>query len=62
MLTRPDVDYESLFGTQIVGRLGVFVWRIEDFLPVPIPAAEHGQFYEGDCYLVLDNHENEGLD
>lgn len=29
-------------------------------MPVPIPEIEHGQLYEGDCYIALDNHEDNG--
>lgn len=90
MLSRPDVDYEGLFGTQVTEKFGIvaalkssvvvamkarltfirtspapsstglFLWRIEDFMPVPIPEAEHGNLYEGDCYIALDNHEDPG--
>jgi hypothetical protein len=29
-------------------------------MPVPIPEVEHGNLYEGDCYIALDNHEDPG--
>jgi len=29
------------------------VWRIEKFLPVEVPKANYGQFYENDSYVVL---------
>lgn len=40
--------------------LGLFLWRIEDFLPVSIPEIEHGHLYEGDCYIALKNSEDAG--
>jgi gelsolin len=32
---------------------GLQVWRIEKFLPVEVPKANHGAFYENDSYIVL---------
>lgn len=32
---------------------GTEIWRIENFQPVPLPKSEHGKFYMGDCYIVL---------
>lgn len=32
---------------------GLQVWRIEKMDLVPVPAALYGQFFEGDCYIVL---------
>ncbi|XP_050098465.1 gelsolin-like isoform X1 [Anopheles aquasalis] len=37
---------------------GLEVWRIENFEPVPIPAKEHGKFYVGDSYIVLNTKES----
>lgn len=47
------------FMLQIVGLTssrGTEIWRIEDFQPVPIPKSEHGKFYSGDSYIVLQVH------
>ncbi|KAI1469438.1 actin depolymerizing protein [Daldinia caldariorum] len=32
---------------------GLYVWRIEDFQVVPWPKERHGDFHEGDSYIVL---------
>lgn len=32
---------------------GLQVWRIEKMDLVPVAAALHGQFYSGDCYVVM---------
>ena len=32
------------------------VWRIENFSPVKMLDAEHGKFYEGDCYIILQKN------
>ncbi|EAQ83607.1 hypothetical protein CHGG_10011 [Chaetomium globosum CBS 148.51] len=32
---------------------GLFVWRIENFAVVPVPPSSHGQFYDGDSYIIL---------
>lgn len=29
------------------------VWRVEDFKKVPVEASKHGQFYQGDSYVLL---------
>ncbi|XP_061381862.1 gelsolin-like [Danaus plexippus] len=34
-------------------KAGLEIWRIENFDPVAVPAAEHGKFYKGDSYIVL---------
>lgn len=35
---------------------GLFVWRIEEFEVVPLPKSKHGQFYDGDSYIVLHTY------
>jgi len=35
-------------------KLGLFIWRIEDFTPVPWESNKYGSFYTGDSYLVLN--------
>ncbi|KAI5075352.1 hypothetical protein GOP47_0009925 [Adiantum capillus-veneris] len=34
-------------------KVGMDIWRIEDFLPVPVPKSEYGKFYSGDSYIIL---------
>ncbi|XP_065856405.1 villin-3 [Euphorbia lathyris] len=34
-------------------KLGIEIWRIENFQPVLLPKSDHGKFYMGDCYIVL---------
>lgn len=37
---------------------GLQIWRIVSFEPQPINSKEHGKFYEGDSYIVLQTKEN----
>ncbi|KAL1206877.1 Villin-2 [Cardamine amara subsp. amara] len=39
---------------------GTEIWRIENFEPVPIPKSDHGKFYMGDTYIVLQTTQNKG--
>ena len=32
---------------------GLFIWRIEDFSPVPLPKDNYGKFHNADSYIVL---------
>ncbi|CAN0147689.1 unnamed protein product [Bubo scandiacus] len=32
---------------------GLQIWRIEDMEMVPVPTKSYGNFYEGDCYVLL---------
>lgn len=41
-------------------RVGTEIWRIENFQPVPLPKSEHGKFYMGDCYIVLQTTPGKG--
>lgn len=41
-------------------RIGTEIWRIEDFQPVPLPKSEHGKFYMGDSYIVLQTTPGKG--
>ncbi|MCO5582788.1 hypothetical protein L7F22_036687 [Adiantum nelumboides] len=34
-------------------KVGMDIWRIEDFQPVPVPKSEFGKFYTGDSYIIL---------
>lgn len=37
---------------------GVYVWRIEKFLVVPVPKNMIGKFFDGDSYIVLNSVKN----
>lgn len=39
---------------------GLEIWRIEDFQPVPLPKSDHGKFYSGDSYIVLQTTAGRG--
>ncbi|XP_058077482.1 villin-2 [Magnolia sinica] len=41
-------------------RPGTEIWRIENFQPVLLPKSEHGKFYMGDCYIVLQTSGGKG--
>ncbi|XP_031398722.1 villin-3 isoform X2 [Punica granatum] len=41
-------------------RVGTDIWRIENFQPVPLPKSEHGKFYSGDSYIVLQTTSGKG--
>ncbi|CAK7342596.1 unnamed protein product [Dovyalis caffra] len=41
-------------------RTGTEIWRIENFQPVPLPKSDHGKFYMGDSYIVLQTTPGKG--
>ena len=41
-------------------KLGLEVWRIEKLVPVAVPKKMHGQFYDGDSYIILKTHQPSG--
>ncbi|KAI7747483.1 hypothetical protein M8C21_025899 [Ambrosia artemisiifolia] len=41
-------------------RIGTEIWRIENFQPVPLPKSDHGRFYSGDSYIVLQTTSGKG--
>ncbi|RRT36606.1 hypothetical protein GW17_00000461 [Ensete ventricosum] len=34
-------------------KVGIEIWRIEDFQPVPLPKSDYGKFHSGDSYIIL---------
>ncbi|XP_034038381.1 scinderin like b [Thalassophryne amazonica] len=38
----------------------VKIWRVENGDKVPVDAVSYGQFYGGDCYLILYSYQQEG--
>ncbi|KAF9664747.1 hypothetical protein SADUNF_Sadunf16G0050200 [Salix dunnii] len=49
---RVIANYRSGVGTEI--------WRIENFQPFPLPKSDHGKFYMGDSYIVLQTTPGKG--
>ncbi|KAJ6795206.1 villin-2 [Iris pallida] len=41
-------------------RVGMEIWRIENFQPVPLPKTDYGKFYTGDSYIVLQTTAGKG--
>ncbi|XP_068494097.1 villin-3-like isoform X2 [Phaseolus vulgaris] len=41
-------------------RVGTEIWRIENFQPVPLPKSDHGKFYMGDSYIILQTTQGKG--
>ncbi len=37
---------------------GIKVWRIEALQIKPVPEAFYGNFYSGDCYIILHTHKS----
>ena len=49
---RGDKDFSDVIKAD---SSGLFIWRIEDFSPVPLPEAQYGLFHDADSYIVLLN-------
>lgn len=43
-------------------KVGLEIWRIEKFVPVPIPKSSYGAFFTGDSYIVMNTYHRPGLD
>lgn len=43
----------EIFDDELKHYVGLTVWEIEHFLPNLLEDCLHGNFYEGDCYIVL---------
>ncbi|XP_020107953.1 villin-2 [Ananas comosus] len=41
-------------------RVGLEIWRIENFQPVPLAKSDYGKFYSGDSYIVLQTTSGKG--
>ncbi|XP_031633073.1 gelsolin [Contarinia nasturtii] len=54
--TRPTVMHPAF---QNAGRAaGLEIWRVENFEPVAVPARDHGKFFTGDSYIILNTKED----
>ena len=45
--------FTAVGGVNLTFIRGTEIWRIENFQPVLVPKSEHGKFYMGDTYIVL---------
>uniref|UniRef100_A0A0K2U430 Gelsolin-like domain-containing protein n=1 Tax=Lepeophtheirus salmonis TaxID=72036 RepID=A0A0K2U430_LEPSM len=52
-LEKPPLDYSEFFDTDVGQFPGISIWEIENFYPKQIEEEAYGNFYEGDCYIVL---------
>ena len=34
-------------------KAGLQIWRVENFSHAVVPDSQHGNFFSGDCYLIL---------
>ncbi|KAL3632481.1 Villin-3 [Castilleja foliolosa] len=41
-------------------KVGTEIWRIENFIPVPLPKSDYGKFYSGDSYIILQTTTGKG--
>ncbi|KAF2587874.1 hypothetical protein F2Q70_00041055 [Brassica cretica] len=50
--------FTAVGGVNLTFIRGTEIWRIENFQPVLVPKSEHGKFYMGDTYIVLQTTQN----
>uniref|UniRef100_A0A1I8A8P4 Gelsolin-like domain-containing protein n=1 Tax=Steinernema glaseri TaxID=37863 RepID=A0A1I8A8P4_9BILA len=50
---RPGLDYSQFFDEDVGTHEGMWIWEIENFYPRIMDENFHGNFYEGDCYIIL---------
>ncbi|KAL3637230.1 Villin-3 [Castilleja foliolosa] len=41
-------------------KVGTEIWRIENFIPIPLPKSDYGKFYSGDSYILLQTTPGKG--
>ncbi|KAH7679275.1 Villin/Gelsolin protein [Dioscorea alata] len=41
-------------------KIGMEIWRIENFQPFPLPKYDYGKFYNGDSYIILQTSGGKG--
>jgi hypothetical protein len=58
-LEKPKLDVTEYFPEYVGQTPGITVWEIDNFIPSVLDEAIHGNFYEGDCYIVLHTFLNE---
>ncbi|KAK0418524.1 hypothetical protein QR680_013613 [Steinernema hermaphroditum] len=56
---QPRLDYSDLFDEDVGTYEGMWVWEIENFYPSIMDEMFHGNFYEGDCYIILKTFKDE---
>ncbi|XP_055323239.1 gelsolin isoform X2 [Sitodiplosis mosellana] len=50
--SRPTVMHSAF--TNAGRAAGLEIWRVENFEPVAVPRSDHGKFFTGDSYIVLN--------
>ena len=53
-LVMAKLEYDKIFQEDVGHIPGIICYEIEKFLPNPVDRALNGEFYEGDCYIVLE--------
>ena len=58
-LEKPPLDYSEFFDEDVGQFPGLTIWEIENFYPNQLEETAHGDFYEGDCYIILNTFMDE---